>query len=29
MPQLQADVQPAEAFPVEVRGDEVFVGVPG
>lgn len=29
LPQLQADVQPVEAFPVEVRGDEVFVGVPG
>jgi len=29
MPQLQADVQPAETFPVEVRGEEVFVGLPG
>lgn len=27
MPQLQADVRPAETFPVEVTGDEVFVGL--
>lgn len=29
MPQLQADVQPVKTFPVEVRGEEVFVGLPG
>ncbi|HEV2022532.1 MAG TPA: Rieske 2Fe-2S domain-containing protein [Terriglobales bacterium] len=29
MPQLQADVQPVETFPVDVRGEEVFVGLPG
>ena len=27
MRHLQAEVQPAETFPVEVRGDEVFVGL--
>ncbi|MGH8611350.1 MAG: Rieske (2Fe-2S) protein [Gammaproteobacteria bacterium] len=29
MPQLQAEVQPVETFPVELRGEEVFVGLPG
>ena len=29
MPQLKVDVQPVETFPVEVRGDEVYVGVQG
>ena len=29
LPQLQAEVRPVETFPVEVRGDEVFVRLPG
>jgi hypothetical protein len=28
MPQLQREVQAVETRPVEVRGDEVFAGLP-
>lgn len=29
LPQLQAELKPARTFPLEVRGEDVFVGLPG
>jgi nitrite reductase/ring-hydroxylating ferredoxin subunit len=29
LPQLQAELNPARSFPLEIRGEDLFVGLPG